>query len=285
MDDRKIHALLTTIRTGSFSKAAQELNCTQSAVTQMMNSLENELACKVLARSHTGIRLTPVGEELFPLLLEAEAALSRLASEARSISDGEHGTIRIGSFASISSSWLPQVLLAYRVENPTSAFDIRIGTDSLPGWLAENAIDLALCDAARCQSSRWHPLMDDPYYAVVPADLLPQDQKVIRQEEFARYPLILSPMNALEQHLDVLSQQRLNVSSDDDSSILAMVAQGLGVTAMPKLSLGHLPENLRVLELDPVPHRVLGVALPKTPTRAASNFAAFLRTKYPYPAK
>ena len=43
--------------------------------------------------------------------------------------------------------------------------------------------------------------------------------------------------------------------------------------------------ELRVLELDPVPHRVLGVALPKTATRAASNFAAFLRTKYPYPAK
>ena len=89
----------------------------------------------------------------------------------------------------------------------------------------------------------------------------------------------------LEHHLDVLSNQRLNVSSDDDSSILAMVAQGLGVTAMPWLSLRNLPENLRVLELDPVPHRVLGVALPKIPTKAAANFAAFLKKQYPYPKK
>ena len=64
-----------------------------------------------------------------------------------------------------------------------------------------------------------------------------------------------------------------------------MVAQGLGVTAMPKLSLGRLPENLRVLELAPIPRRVLGVALPKNPTKAAANFAAFLRKQYPYPKK
>ena len=41
MDNRKLHTLITTLRAGSFNKAAQELNCTQSAVTQMMNALEN----------------------------------------------------------------------------------------------------------------------------------------------------------------------------------------------------------------------------------------------------
>ena len=224
MDDRKIRALLTTLRTGSFSKAAIELNCTQSAVTQMMNALENELECKILNRSHTGVRLTPAGEELYPLLVEAEAALSRLASEARNLSDGGHAIIRIGSFASISSTWLPQAIRAYQAQNPKASFDLRIGTDNLPEWLAENRIDLALGDAYRCQGLRWYPLLDDPYYAVVPADLLPPEQKVISQEDFSRYPLIMAPMNALAHHLDVLSHQQLTVSSDDDSSILAMVA-------------------------------------------------------------
>ena len=64
MDDRKLQVLLATIRTGSFSKAAQELNCTQSAVTQMMNSLEDEINCKVLKRTHSGAKLTLAGEKL-----------------------------------------------------------------------------------------------------------------------------------------------------------------------------------------------------------------------------
>ena len=58
MDNRKLHTLITTLRAGSFNKSAQELNCTQSAVTQMMNALENELGCKILSRSHSGVRLT-----------------------------------------------------------------------------------------------------------------------------------------------------------------------------------------------------------------------------------
>lgn len=281
MDDRKIRALLTTLRTGSFSKAAVELNCTQSAVTQMMNALESELACKILARSHTGVRLTPAGEELYPLLVEAEASLSRLRNHARTLSDGTQAVIRIGSFASIASSWLPQVLRVYQDIRPEASFDIRISTEELSHWLAADQIDLALGDGLRFRDLHWYPLMEDPYYAVVPADLLPENQKVITQDEFARHTLIVSPMNALAHHLEVLSPRQLNVSSDDDSSILAMVAQGLGVTAMPKLSLGYLPQNLRVLELSPVPKRVLGVALPKTPTKAASAFASFLRKQYP----
>ena len=282
MDDRKLHTLMTTLRAGSFNKASQELNCTQSAVTQMMNALENELGCKILARSHSGVRLTPAGEKLYPLLAEADAALTRLASQARTISHREKQVIRIGSFSSISNTWLPKILRAYQETFPGTSFDIRIGTDTLPQWLQENQIDLALGDAHRCRSFQWYPLMDDPYYAVMPTGLLPEDKTSITQEEFAKYTLIMAPMNALEAHLTVLSNQRINVSSDDDSSILSIVAQGLGVTAMPKLSLRNPLENLRTLDLLPVPKRVLGVALPKNPSKAAVSFAAFLRQHYNY---
>lgn len=284
MDNRKLHALITTLRAGSFNKAAQELNCTQSAVTQMMNALENELGCKVLARSHSGVRLTPAGKTLYPLLAEADAALERLADQARSLSQEDAQVIRIGSFSSISNTWLPKILRAYQDAFPGTSFDIRIGTDTLPQWLQEDQIDLALGDASRCRSFQWYPLMDDPYYAVMPAGLLPEDKTAITQEEFAQYTLIMAPMNALESHLAVLSNQRINVSSDDDSSILSIVAQGLGVTAMPRLSLRNSMEDLRILDLLPVPKRVLGVALPKHPSRSAASFATFLRRHYSYQA-
>lgn len=140
MDDYKIHILLTAIRTGSFSKAALELNCTQSAVTQAMNSLENELGCKVLQRSHNGIRLTPVGEELLPLLVEADASLVRLSQRARQSAAGLSASLRIGAFSSISSTWLPKVLQEYHALHPETAFDIQVGTDTLSGWLLHGSV-------------------------------------------------------------------------------------------------------------------------------------------------
>ena len=185
MDDRKLHALLTTLRAGSLSKAARELNCTQSAVTQMMNALENELGCKILSRSHKGVTLTSAGETLFPLLSEAEASLNRLMNQARKIAEDGNILIRIGSFSSISNSWLPKVLHSYQEDHPNVTFEIKIGTNMLPRWLLEDSIDLALGDEERCRAFRWYPLMDDPYYAVLPASFLTEEKHVITQEEFA----------------------------------------------------------------------------------------------------
>jgi DNA-binding transcriptional LysR family regulator len=50
MDDKKLYALLEAVRSGSLSKAASELGYTQSGLTQMMNSLEDELGCCLLVR-------------------------------------------------------------------------------------------------------------------------------------------------------------------------------------------------------------------------------------------
>lgn len=281
MDDNKLRILLAAVRTGSFNRAAQEMNCTQSAVTQAMNSLENELGCKVLQRSHNGIRLTGAGEELLPLIVEAETALTRLARRAAQIMDGASAPLRIGAFSSISSSWLPQVLQEYHGLYPESAFDIQVGTDALADWLLKGAVDLALGDSVRCRAFRWYPLMDDPYYAVLPKALAPAADR-ISQAALAAYPFVMAPMNALSRYLSVQPEDQLRVNCDDDSTLLSMVAQGLGVTAMPELCLRNLPEGVCVMELMPPTRRVLGVALPNSPSKEAVRFANYLRRRFPY---
>ena len=265
MDDRKLHAFLVTLRLGSFSKAAVELSCTQSAVTQMMNALENELGCKLLARDHSGVHLTAAGEALLPAITQADAALSRLMRQAGQVAAGEAAHIRIGSFSSISNTWLPKVLRTYREKHPDTTFEIKIGNEE------------------RCGAFRWYPLMDDPYCAVLPNVLLPKDHRpYITQEEFARYPYITAPMNGLDEQLTCLPEDRLTVTCDDDSTVLSMVAQGLGVTGMPMLSLKNLAPELTTLELHPTVTRTLGVALPKNPSKAASALAAHMRGAFSY---
>ncbi len=281
MDDYKIHVLLAAIRTGSFRKAALELNCTQSAVTQSMNSLENELGCKVLQRNHNGIRLTPAGEELLPLLLEADASLARLSERARQVAGGAFIPLRIGAFSSISSTWFPQILQEYHALYPETTFDIRVGTDVLSNWLLNGTIDLALGDSARCRAFRWLPLMDDPYFAVLPKSLAPKCDS-ISQEDLADYPFVMAPMNALDRYLSVCPANQLRVNCDDDSTLLSMVAQGIGVTAMPQLCLQKLPEQVCVLQLTPPTKRVLGVALPNSPSKEAVRFARHLKQKFSY---
>ena len=61
MDSKKVSALLTAIDRGSLTAAAAELGYTQSGLTHMMNSLEDELGVSLLIRSKGGVRLSPTG--------------------------------------------------------------------------------------------------------------------------------------------------------------------------------------------------------------------------------
>lgn len=280
MDERKLQAVLASVHTGSFSKAAMELNFSQSAVSQMMNSFEEELGCRILERNHNGIRLTPEGEELLPYIVNAEASLTQLRRHAELVAKGRKAPIRIGTFSSISTTWLPEILLSYQKLHPEVVFDIRVGTDAISEWMLDGKIDLALGDARRCKDFRWYPLIEDPYYAILPGELITEEERSITQKEFSKYPLIMAPMNALDQYMDVSSDKQINVTCDNDSTLLAMVSQGLGVTAMPKLSLQNIPDNVKVLELIPTPIRVLGVAIPNSPNKDAEEFCRFLLTHY-----
>jgi DNA-binding transcriptional LysR family regulator len=202
--------------------------------------------------------------------------------QSMQIADGRAVPIRIGSFSSISNTWLPKILQEYHYGHVDITFDIRIGTDEIARWLLNGEIDLALGDADRCSAFRWYPLMDDFYYAVLPRLFVDDNKQSITQRELAEFPFIMAPMNALEKHLTAIPQKQINVNCDDDSTLLSMVRQGLGVTAMPKLSLQKNANDVRILELLPPTKRVLGVALPNSPSKATMKFVAFLRKCFSY---
>ena len=276
MDDWKLRVMLTTLRTGSFGKAALELNCSQPAVTQIINSMENELGCKLFLRSHSGVQLTPEGAALLPLIVEADACHRRLADQAKAISRGDMMPVRIAAFSSLSHAWLPNAIKEFQQRNPSVSFEIRISTNEITTWLQQGEVDIALADAQRCEGFQWQPLMDDPYLAVMHRSLAPEGVTAIHQEDLGRYPFIMTPLERHNISLSHRPMRCLTVNSDDNSTLFEMVAQGLGVTAAPKLTLYNLPPEVRVLELQPPVKRVLGMAMTKSPSKQVKAFADFL---------
>ncbi len=83
MDHRKLQTLLTVAASGSLNASAEQLHCTQSAVTQIMNTIENELGFPVFNRTNRGVTLTAEGSAIMPYVTAAEQALSELTLENR----------------------------------------------------------------------------------------------------------------------------------------------------------------------------------------------------------
>ena len=63
MDTKKLEVLLKAIETGNLTAAGDEMGFTQSGVSHLIKSIENELGFQLLIRGKSGVRLTPDGED------------------------------------------------------------------------------------------------------------------------------------------------------------------------------------------------------------------------------
>jgi DNA-binding transcriptional LysR family regulator len=140
----QLDAFLAVARTGRFSLAAKSLNVTQSALSQRVLNLEQELGSTLFIRQPGGISLTELGERLLRYcrardVLESEFTSSLGSKAGTKIS----GHLRVGGFSTISGSVLvPAIAKAVR-QNPDIQIDLRSAElRDLPGLLASGQVDL-----------------------------------------------------------------------------------------------------------------------------------------------
>ena len=94
---------LKVCETGSFTKAAEALNYTQSGISQMMAGLEEELGVQLFARAKKGGVLTDNGQRLIPCIREMVNQQEKLRRAAFNINNKVEGRLRIGSFSSVTA--------------------------------------------------------------------------------------------------------------------------------------------------------------------------------------
>lgn len=107
---RPLRDIFKVCETGSFSKAAEALNYTQSGISQMMAGLEEELGVQLFARVKRGVSLTDNGARLIPYIQEMVNQKDKLRQAAFNINNKIEGKLRVGSFSSITALWMPDVV-------------------------------------------------------------------------------------------------------------------------------------------------------------------------------
>ena len=118
---------LKVCETGSFSKAAEALNYTQSGISQMMAGLEEELGVQLFARINRGVTLTDNGTRLLPYIRELANQKTRLRQAAFNINHKVEGKLRVGSISSITTLWMPEVVHYIKENYPKVKIEILDG--------------------------------------------------------------------------------------------------------------------------------------------------------------
>lgn len=264
MDTKKYEAMVTSIEQGSFTRAADILGYTQSGLTHMMNALESEVGFQLLKRGHFGIRLTPEGERLMPMITEFLQASERLSEEIRAINDQASETITIGTYSSIANHWLPSILDAFRRECPN--VQVNVHDESRPQLFADvqsGRFDIAFTSEPREENVDWYPLHEDILLAILPKAARPYASAKFAVENYEGMQLLMPAFGYDSDILAVLSAHNVHpdimTTSVGDPAIISMVAHGLGVSMLSELCIKGYEESIQALPLSPRHSRSLGM--------------------------
>ena len=111
----------------NLSRAAEELNMTQSAVSYQIKQIEAFVGAPLFVREARGVRLNARGEQLAPMV---QAALSGLSRAFRSVSDKAHSVLAISTMQTIAGNWLaPRIGTSPRSATPRYATQRNVFAD------------------------------------------------------------------------------------------------------------------------------------------------------------
>lgn len=277
-----LRALVAIVDEGSFSGAALCLGTSQSTVSNAVAELEEELGVRLLDRGRFGATPTEVGTRVAAHARRLEGVVSAIVQEAQLEKGDLRGTLRVSSFRSAATHVLPAVIDGLRGRHPGLRVEVH-EVDSrcavVSPALNAGTVDVALTMSILVDDTVFWEILRDRYVAVVP-DGFGHNDRAMSIEHMLEHPLILSdgPCSLpLRQRLLALEPAfRPSFEISEDSTIIALVGQGLGVALLPELAVGVLPPGVRRLELAERIERSVGVAL-ATSSLKIPSVRAFLR--------
>ena len=193
------------------------------------------------------------------------------------------GIIRIGAFTSVSVQWLPYIIKEFLEDFPKIEFEIMYGEYAqIEDWIMEGKVDFGFL----CLPSKRHLkikfLMEDEMVVIIPPEHPLKDKVAFPEEALGMYPFALMDegedyeVEAVFDHFKV--QPNVRFTAKDDHTIVAMVANGLCISVLPKLVLQKMPYKVLKKSFSTPIKRHLGLAYKdeKRLSHAAERFMDYV---------
>lgn len=257
-------ALQKILEHGSFTKAAEALGYTQSSISQMIASLENELGIKLLTRSRLGVKLTIEGSELYPFIERSIISYRAMLEKANEIKGLDTGIIRVGTISSITCHWMPQLIKGFQKLYPHVEFLFHQGDyRSIQEWIKTGAVDFGFITPPAVTDLETISVKDGEMLAILPKNHPLSTHSFVCLNEIADEPFILleeghysEPVNAFQ---SAGLKPNIKYTIHDDYAIMTMVEAGLGISILAELVLRRANYDIVCLPIHPPIYRKLAI--------------------------
>jgi DNA-binding transcriptional LysR family regulator len=242
MDFRYLKAFVASVEQGSFSKAADELNIAQSAVSRQVKLLEESVDDELLIRSTKHLTLTPKGKKLYDALKHFEAETTSL------LRDDERTNIRIGIPHGLLESWFQGLLGEYYKNNDSNLTITVGGLQELKEGVEAGRFDLIFTPFEIDSELISSQAVLDEHLAIVSRD-------PINPEALLNYRWICYGPEDLLLKIHRKTPKRM-VQVNSITAMVKLVKQGIGIAVLPDhMTLDH--KELRSYSKDTLPRQTI----------------------------
>ncbi|AGI24491.1 LysR family transcriptional regulator [Pseudomonas sp. MT3] len=259
MTVKQLRAFLAVAQTLSFAQACERLHLSQPALSLAIKSLEESLGGQLLVRTTRSVALTPEGETLLPLA-------RRLLTDWDNAEELMHqhftlqlGKVSIAAMPSFAGNLLPAVLRTFRDRHPKVNVAVHdVINEQVLEMVRNHRVELGIAlEPDSLDGLSFTPFYTDRFIAVLPADSPLAGEATITWEQLLEDHFIAlqrpSAVRLLLEDRLAARHGRLPVAFESHQLVTVgrMVAEGLGVSAVPRLCRQQMEElGARCVALD-----------------------------------
>jgi len=249
MTSNQLKYFVTAAETLSFTEAGKRHFISQTAITQHIQSLEEQLGVKLFVREKKRVQLTPAGEIFY---MEAKAILERTriaVDRARNAADGISGSLRIGYVKGQGFSLISPLIREFYLQNPSVIFSLfRQAHLDLLMNLEQNRLDFVFNIAygdTDLSGFSFKKISSDRLYAVLPPGHPYAQLSSIRRYDLRSEPFLLTKYYddpAAKKYGSIIPDKfgesgfipKVDSRSSDAETLMILVSAGIGITILPE---------------------------------------------------
>lgn len=247
MEFHQLRYVCAIAETGSFSRAAERCQVAQPSLSQQVLKLEEDLGAKLFDRLGRGIRVTEAGRAFLP---HARSILERMETARSSVANTNEdlrGSVAVGVIPTIAPYLMPSYTAEFARTHPEAK--LRIVEETTPVLierLRDMSLDLAiLALPLRHKDLEVSPILSEPLFAVLPNNHPRAGSPSLALKDLRKEPFVMLRDGHCFRDLSLATCMRARVKpniafeSGQFSSLLGMVAAGVGISLVPEMAIGR----------------------------------------------
>ncbi len=267
MQFHQLEYVLAVARCKGFTKAAEEINVSQSSISQQISSLEKELGIELFYRTTRSVQLTPAGKDFIKhasrIMAEVNAAVQCIQEHLSVVK----GQIRIGIIPVIGHYCIPKLLASFNKNYPNIVLSlIEYQDEELLEMLASSKIDVAIVQHMNQDPSlKYFPLINDQMVALFSKRHPLSYKKSVHLSDLKDEKFIITPPQSGHSYdfykacVSVGFKPNVLMTCSSVQTILSFVDQELGITVLSSevAKIFAAEHNVSILKLSPTIDRTL----------------------------